>query len=129
MEIGKTTVVATLLEKQAPKTCDAIWNALPFESEAHHAKIAGTELYFMAVPKILIEEMENAVKVHDAPLGAVSYYPMRPYIQVFIGDLVQVWNVDVNLFATITENLEGARMAVRRAWIRPGERVIVRKKK
>lgn len=127
IKIGKTVVVATLLEKEAPKTCDAIWNVLPFESEAHHAKIAGTELYFMAVPRIVIEEMENPVKVHDVSPGTVSYYPARPYIQVFLGELVQIWNVDVNVFARITENLDGARMAIRRAWVKPGEQVMVRK--
>jgi hypothetical protein len=126
--IGSTVAIATLLEKEAPKTCDSIWSILPFENEAHPAKIAGPEIYFMAVPRIVIEEMENPVKVHDVPPGTVSYYPPRPYIQIFLGKLVQAWNVDVNAFARITENLEGAKEAVKRAWIKSGEKVVVRRR-
>jgi hypothetical protein len=128
IEIGKTVAVAKLLEEKAPKTCDAIWKELPFENEAHHAKIAGTEIYFMVVPKILVEEMENPVKVHATPPGTVSYFPPRPYVQIFLGDLLKVWDIDVNAFAVITENLQGIKMAARRAWRMPGERVILRKK-
>ena len=128
IKIGDTIVVATLLEKEAPKICEAIWNILPFENEAHPAKIAGLEIYFMAVPNILIEEMENPVQVHDVPPGTVSYYPPRPYIQIFLGELLGTWNVTVNAFARITENLEGAREAAMRAYVKPGEKVIVRKR-
>jgi len=127
LQVGETVAVATMLENEAPKTCKAIWDNLPIENEAHHAKIAGPELYFMAIPKIIIEEMENPVKVHQVPSGTISYYPVRPYIQVFFGDLVPVWNIDVNRFAQITENLEGLKMAARRAWTRPGERIIFRR--
>jgi hypothetical protein len=42
--------------------------------------------------------------------------------------LVQAWNVDVNAFARITENLEGAKEAVKRAWIKSGEKVVVRRR-
>lgn len=128
IQIGDTVVGATLLEKEAPKTCEAIWSILPFENEAHPAKIAGVEIYFMAAPRILLEEMENPVKVHDVPPGTVSYYPTRPYIQMFLGELVGTWNLYVNAFARVTENLEGARQAAVRAWTRSGEKVIVRKK-
>lgn len=128
IRIGKTVAVAELLEEEAPKICNTIWNLLPFENEAHPAKMAGTEIYFMAVPRILVEEMENPVKVHDIPPGTISYYPPRPYIQIFLGELVKMWDTEVNAFAGITENLDGARLATRRAWIKSGEKVIMSRK-
>ena len=126
--IGDTVAVARLLDKEAPKTCDAIWNILPFENEAHAAKIAGLELYFMATPQILIEEMENPMMVHETPPGTISYFPPRPYIQVFFGDLLPAWNVKVNAFARIMENFDAVKEAAGRAWEKPGDRIIVRKR-
>jgi hypothetical protein len=128
IKIGDTVSIATLLDEKAPKTCEAIWDILPIENEAHSAKIAGLEIYFMAVPRIIIEEMENPIKVHDVPPGIISYYPTRPYIQIFLGHLLPAWNLDVNAFASITENLEGVKEAADRAWRESGEKIVVSRK-
>jgi hypothetical protein len=37
--------VARLLDDEAPRTCDAIWNALPQSGQAYHAKYARNEIY------------------------------------------------------------------------------------
>ena len=37
--------VATLLEAEAPLTCEAVWNALPLEGDAFHGRWAGREVY------------------------------------------------------------------------------------
>ena len=37
--------VAKMLDDLAPKTCEAVWNALPQESDAFHAKYASNEVY------------------------------------------------------------------------------------
>ena len=34
-----------MLEDQAPKTCEAVWRALPQGGQAYHAKFAGNEVY------------------------------------------------------------------------------------
>jgi len=129
IKIGTDIIVATLLEKEAPNTCNAIWNALPFGTEAHYAKIAGRELYFMATPMILVEEIENPVKVHDVPIGAISYFPSRPYIQIFLGELLQTWNLNVNMFAIIRDkDLEKAKKIARKARIKPGDQIIVKRR-
>jgi hypothetical protein len=39
--------VAELLEKQAPRTCAAVWDALPLAGPAQHAKYARNEVYTM----------------------------------------------------------------------------------
>ncbi|SNS44422.1 Protein of unknown function [Actinomadura mexicana] len=47
LERRGVTCVAELLEKDAPRTCDAVWNALPLGGEAYHAKYARNEVYTM----------------------------------------------------------------------------------
>lgn len=42
--------VAELLDKDAPRTCEAVWSALPLEGPAQHAKYARNEVYAM-VPR------------------------------------------------------------------------------
>ena len=39
------TCVAALLDDQAPRTCRAVWDALPQEGDVYHAKYAGNEFY------------------------------------------------------------------------------------
>ncbi len=42
--------VAELLDADAPRTCEAVWQALPKEGPVHHAKYARNEVYTM-VPR------------------------------------------------------------------------------
>ena len=37
--------IARLLDDQAPKTCEAVWKALPLEGQVYHAKYASNEIY------------------------------------------------------------------------------------
>ena len=39
------TCVAALLDDRAPRTCHAVWEALPQEGDVYHAKYAGNEFY------------------------------------------------------------------------------------
>ncbi len=41
IDLDGTVVRARLNEENAPKTCQAIWDALPFEGRAVHAQISG----------------------------------------------------------------------------------------
>ncbi|HVL85866.1 MAG TPA: DUF3830 family protein [Pseudonocardia sp.] len=50
--------VAELLEKDAPRTCAAVWDALPQGSDAQHAKYARNEVYTM-VPRFAEIGREN----------------------------------------------------------------------
>jgi hypothetical protein len=39
------TAVARLLDDLAPRTCEAVWNALPLGADVYHAKYARNEIY------------------------------------------------------------------------------------
>ena len=47
LERRGVSCVAELLEKDAPRTCEAVWNALPLGGDAYHAKYARNEVYTM----------------------------------------------------------------------------------
>ena len=44
------TCTAELLEDVAPRTCESIWQALPQEGDAYHAKYASNEVYTLVPP-------------------------------------------------------------------------------
>lgn len=44
------TCTAELLDDLAPRTCEAIWEALPQEGDAFHAKYASNEVYTLVPP-------------------------------------------------------------------------------
>ncbi|GHF47031.1 hypothetical protein FHX82_001508 [Amycolatopsis bartoniae] len=41
---------AVLLDEEAPRTCEAVWNALPRTGSAYHAKYARNEVYTLVPP-------------------------------------------------------------------------------
>ena len=47
LERRQVTCLAELLEKDAPRTCDAVWRSLPLGGDAYHAKYARNEVYTM----------------------------------------------------------------------------------
>lgn len=47
LERRGVSCVAELLEKDAPRTCEAVWRALPQGGDAYHAKYARNEVYTM----------------------------------------------------------------------------------
>jgi hypothetical protein len=117
--------VATLLEDEAPRTCAAIWEALPIEGDTYHAKWAGRELYTLVPPFKNRPGAENATII---PIpGDVLYFEVSPDsidlalamrrrypnglidIAVFYGRnsllLGPAGFMAGNLFATITEGL------------------------
>lgn len=51
--------VAKLLDEDAPRTADAVWNALPLANEVWHAKYASNEIYCMVPPLADEPGLEN----------------------------------------------------------------------
>ncbi len=53
--------VAELYEKEAPKTCEAMWKCLevPMETEGAHAMTVGRELFFVMPPENMRVEAEE----------------------------------------------------------------------
>jgi hypothetical protein len=50
LERRGVSCVAELLDKDAPRTCEAVWTALPQGGDAQHAKYARNEVYTMVPP-------------------------------------------------------------------------------
>ena len=104
-------VEAELLERERPKTCGAIWRALPFESGV---EIWKEEVYFEIPVKI---EPENPTSKTTA--GDVSYWPEGPGFCIFFGRSQPI--SPVNTFARMKSGVENFRM------LRTGDRIIVRR--
>jgi hypothetical protein len=73
LEKRGVSCVARLLDAEAPRTCEAVWEALPQGGDAYHAKYARNEVYTM-VPCFAAEEpgIENPT-VTPIP-GDVVYF-------------------------------------------------------
>ena len=63
--------VARLLDDEAPRTCEAVWSALPVGGDVYHAKYARNELYTFVPP------------VSEGLIG-----PENPTVTPIPGDLV-----------------------------------------
>jgi hypothetical protein len=68
--------IATFLEDEAPRTCNAVWDALPIEGDTYHAKWAGRELYTL-VPPFAVRPGEENATITPIP-GDVLYFDVPP---------------------------------------------------
>ncbi|GAA4058812.1 DUF3830 family protein [Actinomadura miaoliensis] len=140
LERRGVSCVAELLEKDAPRTCEAVWNALPLAGPAYHAKYARNEVYTM-VERFAHEEvgLENPT-VTPIP-GDVVYFsfpggmldrgfkeekgieglPGVIDLAIFYGRNNLLLNGDVgwvpgNVYATIVEGLDRMAEACNDVW-------------
>ena len=123
--------VATLLEDQAPKTCQSIKDRLPFEYRFYHSIISGQAI--VTLPPDLTVERENQ-RVMGIPAGAISFLvkdevllvPDEIYISygIFISRGVTLdMNQPVNVFAQIETNLDELKDVCRRVLMSGAETV------
>lgn len=153
LEKRGVSCVAELLDKDAPRTCDAVWNALPQAGDIYHAKYARNEVYAM-VPRFAAEEpgQENPT-VTPIP-GDVVYFsfdggmldrrfkeekgidslPGVIDLAIFYGRNNLLLNGDVgwvpgNVYATIVEGLAPMAEACNDVWRSGGvgERLVYRR--
>jgi hypothetical protein len=112
------SAVAELLEDAAPKTCAAIWEALPVSGESHHAIYSGSEAVLL-LPEMVRVEPENATT--DVSTGDVGYTYFLPgsskTVDTEFSEICWFYNWDarpsmwegpapVNIFARIIEGAE-----------------------
>ncbi|MCW4352112.1 DUF3830 family protein [Hoyosella sp. YIM 151337] len=71
------TCRARLLDKEAPGTCEAVWNALPQAGAAYHAKYARNEVYTL-VPRISGAPRRENPTVTPIP-GDVCLFDFEPW--------------------------------------------------
>ncbi len=154
LEKRGVSCVAELLDKDAPRTCDTVWNSLPQGGDVHHAKYARNEVYAM-VPRFAPEEpgQENPT-VTPIP-GDVVYFSFeggmldRQFkeeksidhlpgvidLAIFYGRNNLLLNGDVgwvpgNVYATIVDGLDQMAEACNDVWRSGsvGERLTYRRK-
>jgi len=126
--------LAELAEEDAPKTSQAIWNLLPLKANALHDIWSGHVVFLFLEPTRIIE-YENVSRILDVCPGDLYYYYRAPhffrgapYGKVEASEIGIVYDRDtqpwgprgakgVNIFGTVTENLEGiARVCERMIW-------------
>jgi hypothetical protein len=127
---------AELLEKAAPKSCETIWNRLPFTYEFYHSIVSGRAI--LTLPPDLTMEPENQMVMGINP-GTISFLvrdvpkivPDEIYISygIFVsrGLTVNAYQ-PVNVFAKINENLDELDMVCRRVLMKGAETVKFSKK-
>ena len=77
LEKRKVRCVARLLDEEAPRTCEAVWRALPQGGDAFHAKYASNEI-FTLVPVLGEAEPGNENRTITPIPGDVMYFYMPP---------------------------------------------------
>lgn len=142
--------VATLLDELAPKTCRTVWDHLPAEGDAYHAKWANNELYTL-VPMMRPDPGKENATIYPIP-GDVCYFSVPPGssippdardlseragglvdLAIFYGRNNHLLGPDGympgNVFATITENFEALAAACQVLWRAGtlGERIAIRR--
>lgn len=135
--------VARLLDEEAPRTAEAVWQALPLAGDAYHAKYARNEVYTF-VPAFADPEpgLENPT-ITPIP-GDLCYFnfsagqlPARTYgygdneaagaapsvidLAIFYGRNNLLLNADVgfvpgNVFASVVEGLDEMARACNEIW-------------
>jgi hypothetical protein len=104
-------VEAELLEDERPKTCKAIWMALPLKAQLEVWK---EEVYFELPVKTPPENPTTSTKAGD-----VSYWPDGPAFCIFFGKSQPVG--PVNTFARIKGGVEKFRR------LRTGDQITVKR--
>lgn len=126
----QTTAVARLHEDLAPKTCQAVWDVLPFEGQAIHAKWGGNEIW-TSMPSINMSKLENET-IFPSPgdILIVQPAPQTYDFAIFYG---KSWCfgpsgfVPGNHFATIVENLPELVKACERILKEGGQKIVVQR--
>lgn len=118
LAIGADRFQGTLLEQEAPRTCEAFWSLLPFEGELRHSHFIGSALtaefplagmppenpYALSIPSgaVLLDIRQQPVVINGARLP--------PELVIVYGTGARMLNwagfSPANCFARISEGLE-----------------------
>jgi hypothetical protein len=77
LEKRQLRCAARLLDEDAPKTCAAVWNALPQSGDIFHAKYASNEIYTI-VPLLGANPPGNENRTVTPIPGDVMYFYLPP---------------------------------------------------
>lgn len=142
LEKRGVSCVAQLLDDEAPRTCDLVWDALPVGGDVYHAKYARNELYTFVPPFPQHPGLENPTitpipgdvcfipfQAGQLPSASYGYRPDEAAaggaeivdLALFYGRNNLLLNADVgfvqaNVFATIVEGLSDMAVAGNDVW-------------
>ena len=135
IEVGLTkrsvVAVARLLDDEAPETVTAIWDSLPLEGPAFHAKYANNEVYTLLTPFVSPEpalelppKLREQCRRHGRLIDLAVFYGRNNYLLSPIGHLPGT------VFATIEEGLAEFADACNDVWSAGsvGERLTLRRR-
>jgi hypothetical protein len=129
--------VAEMMDEEAPKTCEAVWNALPQSGSVWHAKFANNEIFILTPPFAPEEPGRENGTVFPIPGDLLYFYippgspvPTEVREQCAATGLVDLalfygrnnylhgpeGHMPGNLFATITEGLKEFAVACQDIW-------------
>ncbi len=120
--LGGVEAVADIFDDRAPKTCAAVWNALPLRETINHANFSGEEVSFPTFG--LMWEREH--QLYDNEPGDLGYFVQGPAICIYYGALRVI--SPGNVFGRIATNLPRIQEIARRSWKEPGNRIALRRK-
>jgi len=121
VELGGVVGAAELYPDLAPKTCAAVWNALPMRETINHANFSGEEVSFPTLG--LMWEKEN--QLYQCQPGDLGYFVQGPAICIYYGALRVI--SPGNVFGRITGNLAPIQEMARRSWKEPGIRIVLQR--
>lgn len=142
LERRGVSCIARMLDEDAPRTCQLIWDALPLGGDVFHAKYARNEIYTFVPPLNAHPGMENPTITPipgdvcfipftsgQLPSGSYGYEQHEAAagesevvdLALFYGRNNLLLNADVgfvpaNVFATITEGLDAMAAAGNDVW-------------
>lgn len=147
LEERGVSCVARLLDEEAPKTCNTVWDALPLSGDVFHAKYARNEIYTFVTAPHQDPGLENPT-ITPIP-GDICYIPFNAGqlssgaygyrsdeatagasdvvdLALFYGRNNLLLNADIgfvpaNVFAAIEENLAAMADACNDVWRRGSE--------
>jgi len=128
----KTNVKATaiMLDRETPKTCEAVWNTLPAERNAGHASWSGECLTIskFGFPSDALK-LENET-IYVGP-GEIALYPQNDEVLLFYGrgePRFRAGPLRVNVFARILGDLEQFAEACRKVKTEAPQKIRFEKK-
>ena len=80
INFGKAKAVAELLEEEAPKSSDLVWNLLPMEGKPFHTMESGREI-FLQIQEPEPDIVPENQTVHQIPGDLFIYYKPKIYVE------------------------------------------------
>ena len=122
IEIGKEKAIAKLYDT-SPKFAQAIWDILPTEGPASHAKTSGGEIMW-PIPLYTAGIIPPEGKPTILKNGHIGYWSMRGTICIFYDELTPFMVEKPSLpVGEVIENLEGLQREGRKLWEYQGKTV------